>query len=64
MPIPLGLIFIALGVLVLIVSSAKAADLVRRVRERNPGFDARLRSIEIAMPRLLARILAGARPTR
>jgi hypothetical protein len=63
MPIPLGLIFIALGVLVLIVSSARAARLVRRFRARNPDFDARLRRIELAMPRLLARILAGTRPT-
>jgi hypothetical protein len=62
MPIPLGLIFIALGILVLIVSSRQAARWVRGVRKRNPGFDARLRRLEGALPGLVARVLATTRP--
>lgn len=53
LPIPLGLPLLMLGLGLLVSASTSSAEVLRRVRRRYPRFDARLRAVELKMPRLL-----------
>lgn len=61
-PIPVGAIMVALGILILVVSSTHAADWVRRRRRRHPGFDANMRSFEDRCPPVMRHALKRTRP--
>lgn len=64
LPIPFGLLMMAVGLVLLLTNSNWAPELVRRSRRRWPKFDGWLRQAGRKMPRSMFRVLAATDPRR
>ena len=64
MPIPTGLILMAVGLTLLIASSPTIAAWARLMRARHQGLDSHLNRAEPYLPRQMQRVLARTRPNR
>ncbi|KPP82368.1 MAG: hypothetical protein HLUCCA04_06410 [Oceanicaulis sp. HLUCCA04] len=49
-PIPLGIVFIPIGLAIIVATSQTARDWLHRRRQNNPGFDRWLRRMEGKVP--------------
>ncbi len=58
LPIPTGLVLMAVGLALLISSSPRAVRLVRALRERHPRLDRLLLKAQPSMPRILRLAIA------
>lgn len=64
LPLPFGLLMIAIGTVLVVANSAWAAGHVRQARIRSPRFHRSLRRAGRRMPRRFYRILAATDPRR
>lgn len=64
LPIPFGLLMIAIGLVLLLTNSNWAPAMVRRARSRWPKLDGWLRQAGRKLPRSMFRILAATDPRR
>ena len=64
LPIPFGLLMMAVGLVLLLTNSNWAPELVRRARCRWPKFDEWLRQSGRKLPRSMFRVLAATDPRR
>lgn len=61
-PLPIGIVLIAVGLALLILSSKTFRNMIRRLRVRYPSFDDKLRKAEAYLPRPLQRALKISAP--
>ncbi len=64
LPLPFGLLMMAIGLVLVVANSAWAAGQVRRARIRSPRFHRSLRRAGRRMPRRFYRVLAATDPRR
>lgn len=64
LPLPFGLLMIAIGIVLVVANSAWGAQQVRQARIRSPRFHRSLRRAGRRMPRRFYRILAATDPRR
>lgn len=64
LPIPFGLLMMAVGLVLLLTNSTWAPELVRRARSRWPKLDGWLRQSGRKLPRSMFRVLAATDPRR
>jgi len=62
LPIPLGLLMMAFGLTILIAANPFVANYVRRLRERHPVWDVRIRAGRSLLPKFFADILKRTDP--
>lgn len=60
LPIPLGIIFFLIGLSLLMIASPTVRLLFHRIRERYPGIDKRIESVERHLPAFLREALNSA----
>lgn len=63
-PLPLGAIFFALGLALLLTASPRLQRWFQGLRYRYPGLDSRIATVESYLPEMMRRALNGGRSRR
>ena len=62
LPIPLGAIFIMIGLAILIFTSARLRAIIRKYRQRNPDFNSLIEKIKEKVPDMITKIIRQTDP--